>query len=147
VADADYVVASEAASFIDPHVSYGQVSALEPISLLHRVGLGNALALAVLGSGGRVGAADALRMGLVNEVVAPERLAERALELAERASKASPAAVERTKRAVWAALDLPYSDAMQAGWESIVAHRAHPDALEGPRAFNDKREPNWTSEP
>ncbi len=146
VADADYVVASENASFVDPHVSYGQVSALEPISLLHRIGLGNALALAVLGSAGRIGAAEALRMGLVNEVVAPEQLAERALEVAARASRGSPAAVERTKRAVWASLDLPFSEAMQAGWESIVAHRAHPDALEGPRAFNEKRDPAWVED-
>jgi enoyl-CoA hydratase/carnithine racemase len=37
---------------------------------------------------------------------------------------------------------------MQAGWDSNVAHRAHPDALEGPRAFAEKRAPVWvTSQP
>ncbi len=147
VADADYVVAADTASFVDPHVSVGQVSALEPISLLHRIGVGNALALAALGRAGRIGAADALRIGLVNEVVPLDHLLDRTLEVADRAAQASPTAVERTKRAIWAAVELPMADALQAGWDSIVAHRAHPDALEGPRAFAEKREPAWTVDP
>jgi enoyl-CoA hydratase/carnithine racemase len=144
IADADVVLASEDASFVDPHVSVGQVSALEPISLAPRMGLGNALRFAVLGRAGRMDAAEALRVSLVDEVVAPDRLMARALELAEAAAEGSPAAIEGTKRAVWAALELPFSEAMQQGWEALVAHRAHPDALEGPAAFVAKRAPNWT---
>ena len=143
VADADVVVASSAASFIDTHVSVGQVTALEPISLLPRIGLGNALRLTVLGRKGRIGAEDALRISLVDEVVAPEKLMERAVELAEIAASGSPAAVEASKRAVWAALDRPMAEAMQFGWELLLAHRQHPDSIEGPRAFAEKREPVW----
>ena len=147
IADADVVIASDDASFVDPHVSVGQVSALEPISLAPRMGLGNALRFAVLGRAGRMDAREALRVSLVDEVVPPGELMPRALALAEAAAQASPAAVEATKRAVWAALELPLGEAMQQGWERLVAHRSHPDALEGPAAFNAKREPNWQRGP
>jgi len=144
LADADVVIASEEASFVDPHVSVGQVSALEPISLAPRMGLGNALRFAVLGRAGRMDAHEALRVSLVDEVVPAAELMPRALAIAESAAQGSPAAIEGTKRAVWAALELPFGEAMQQGWERLVAHRAHPDALEGPAAFVDKRPPQWT---
>jgi enoyl-CoA hydratase/carnithine racemase len=147
IADADVVVASDRATFVDTHVSVGQVSALEPISLLPRIGLGNSLAIAVLGSAGKIDAATALRIGLVNEVVEHDQLMTRTLELARAAAQASPAAVEGTKRAIWAALDRPMGEAMQLGWEMLLAHRAHPDAAEGPRAFAEKRPANWDSAP
>lgn len=145
VADADVVLASTDASFVDTHVGVGQVAALEPISLMPRIGLGNALKLAVLGRAGKLDAAEALRIGLVDAVHQPDELIDRALQLARAAAAGSPAAIKRTKKAIWASLELPLSEAMQAGWESIVAHREHPDALEGPRAFAEKRPPRWTT--
>jgi enoyl-CoA hydratase/carnithine racemase len=143
IADADVVIASEDASFVDPHVSVGQVSALEPISLAPRMGLGNALRFAVMGRAGRMDAQEALRVSLVDEVVSAERLMERAVQVGEAAAEGSPAAIEITKRAVWASLELPFEEAMQQGWEMLVAHRTHPDALEGPAAFVEKRKPKW----
>lgn len=143
VADADVVVASERASFLDTHVSVGQVTAIEPITLLPRIGLGNALRFAVLGRHGRIGAQDALRISLVDEVVEPSALMARAMELAEQAASGSPAAIEASKRAILGALDRPMREAMQHGWEYLLAHRAHPDATEGPVAFAEKRDPEW----
>ena len=144
LADADVIIASEDASFVDPHVSVGQVSALEPISLAPRMGLGNALRFAVLGRAGRMDAREALRVSLVDEVVPATELLPRALAVAEAAAQGSPAAIEATKRAVWAGLELPFGEAMQQGWERLVAHRTHPDALEGPASFVAKRPPVWT---
>jgi len=143
VSDADVVIASTKASFIDTHVSVGQVTALEPIDLLPRIGLGNALRLAVLGRKGRLSAEDALRISLVDEVVEPEQLLPRAIELAEYAASGSPSAIEKSKRAIRAALDLPFGQALQHGWELLLAHRDHPDSIEGPKAFAEKREPKW----
>jgi enoyl-CoA hydratase/carnithine racemase len=143
VADADVVVASTNASFIDTHVSVGQVTAIEPITLLPRIGLGNALRFAVLGRHGRIDANDALRISLVDEVVEPPDLLDRAMELAEQAASGSPAAIEASKRAIVGALDRPMRDAMQHGWELLLAHRQHPDSHEGPIAFADKRAPEW----
>ena len=143
VADADVVIASATASFLDTHVSVGQVTAIEPITLLPRIGLGNALRLAVLGKHGRMSAEEALRISLVDEVVEPDRLLDRAIELAELAATGSPAALEASKRAIRAALDRPMAEAMQHGWELLLAHREHPDSTEGPQAFVEKRDPEW----
>ena len=143
VADADVVLASSNASFLDTHVSVGQVTAVEPITLLPRIGLGNALRLAVLGRHGRLDAYEALRIGLVDEVVEPVNLLERAFERAEQAASGSPAAIEASKRAIRGALERPMSEAMQMGWELLLAHRDHPDSAEGPQAFVDKREARW----
>ena len=143
VADADVVLASSNASFLDTHVSVGQVTAVEPITLLPRIGLGNALRLAVLGRHGRLDAYEALRIGLVDEVVEPVNLLERAFERAEQAASGSPAAIEASKRAIRGALERPMSEAMQMGWELLLAHRDHPDSSEGPQAFVDKREARW----
>ena len=143
ISDADVVIASSKASFLDTHVSVGQVAAVEPISLLPRIGLGNALRLTVLGRHGRLSADEALRIGLVDEVVDPDVLLERAIEVAEQAATGSPAAIEGSKRAIRGALELPLGDALQAGWELLLAHRAHPDSVEGPIAFAEKREPKW----
>jgi enoyl-CoA hydratase/carnithine racemase len=143
VADADVVVASTAASFLDTHVSVGQVTAIEPITLLPRIGLGNALRMAVLGRHCRIGAEEALRISLVDEVVPPEHLLDRAIELAEQAATGSPAAIEASKRAIRGALERPMAEAMQHGWELLLAHRAHPDSNEGPIAFAEKRDPKW----
>jgi enoyl-CoA hydratase/carnithine racemase len=143
IADADVVIASATASFLDTHVSVGQVAAIEPITLLPRIGLGNALRLTVLGRHGRITADEALRISLVDEVVEPALLLERALELAEQAATGSPAAIEASKRAVRGALERPMADAMQHGWELLLAHRDHADSHEGPIAFAEKREPKW----
>ena len=143
IADADIVIASSTASFLDTHVSVGQVTAIEPITLLPRIGLGNALRLAVLGRHGRINAAEALRISLIDEVVPPEQLLTRAVELAELAATGSPAAIEASKRAIRGALERPMADAMQHGWELLLAHRDHPDSTEGPTAFAQKREPRW----
>jgi enoyl-CoA hydratase/carnithine racemase len=143
VADADVVVASSTASFLDTHVSVGQVAAIEPITLLPRIGLGNALRMTVLGKHGRLNADEARRIWLVDEVVEPEQLLDRAIEFGELAATGSPAAIEASKRAIRGALERPMAEAMQHGWELLLAHREHADSNEGPVAFAEKREPRW----
>jgi enoyl-CoA hydratase/carnithine racemase len=143
VTDADVVVASTAASFADTHTTVGQVAALEPICLLPRIGLGNVMRMVALGRKGRIGAADALRISLVDEVVEPGALLGRAVELAEIAARGSPTAFEASKRAIRGALERPMAEALQNGWELLLAHRQHPDCLEGPAAFVERREARW----
>jgi E-phenylitaconyl-CoA hydratase len=143
VADADIVVASSRATFLDTHVSVGQVAALEPISLVPRIGLGNALRLSVLGRHGRIDAAEALRISLVDEVVEPNELLGRAVELAGLVATGSPGAIEASKRAIRASLDRPMAEAMQHGWNLAREFRSHPDNKEGPAAFAERREPRW----
>jgi enoyl-CoA hydratase/carnithine racemase len=99
--------------------------------------------MAVLGRGGRIGADDALRISLVDEVVAPEDLLGRAMALAEAAAAGSPAAIEASKRAIRGALERPMAEAMQHGWDLLLGFRDHPDNVEGPLAFVERREPRW----
>src|SRR6201997_1433190 len=80
--ESDIVICSTDATFFDSHVSAGLVCALEPIGLMRKIGLGEALRIALMGNDERVGADTALRIGLVSEVVAPDGLWARAHELA-----------------------------------------------------------------
>ena len=81
VNEADVVICSDDATFFDSHVTYGYVSALEPIGLMRRIGLGDTLRMALMGNRERVSAETALRLGLVTEVVARDALWERAHEI------------------------------------------------------------------
>ena len=100
-----------------------------------RIGLGNALRFTVLGRHGRIGADEALRIGLVDEVVDPHSLLERAMERAEQAASGSPAAIEASKRAIIGALDRPMREALAHGWELLMAHRDAPRQHRGPEGL------------
>jgi enoyl-CoA hydratase/carnithine racemase len=144
VADADIVIAASDATFLDPHVSVGQVSAFEPIGLLRRSPMEPITRLALMGRHERVTAARALQLGIVSEVVdPPERLRDAARELAGKIALNSPAAMAATKRALWRALETGLTDACRAGAEELVGVWGHPDQEEGPLAFAEKREPRW----
>ena len=71
--EADIVICSTDATFFDSHVTYGLVSALEPVGLMRRVGLAETLRMALTGNDERVTAETALRIGLVTEVVDARR--------------------------------------------------------------------------
>jgi enoyl-CoA hydratase/carnithine racemase len=144
VADADIVIASDNATFLDPHVDVGQVTAMEPIGLSRRIPLEAVLRMVVLGRSERVDARRALALGMVSEVVPVGGLRARAIELAAIAASKSPAAMQASLRAIWEGLDRSLGDALFRGFQDLMAHRSHPDALEGPRAFMEKREPRWT---
>jgi enoyl-CoA hydratase/carnithine racemase len=143
VAEGDIVLAADHATFLDPHVSVGQVAAFEPILLARRMPLGAVTRMCLLGRAERIDAETAKSLGLVSEVVPGPSLQARALELAEALKGNSPAAMIGTKKAVWRSLEQGLSDAMAEGWKLITAHWSHPDATEGPRAFVEKRSPKW----
>ena len=146
VAEADIAVASSSATFVDNHVSVGQAAGLEPIALMNSMPLTAVLRMALVGSGERLTAYDAFRLGLVTQVVEPpERLDDSVQALAEAIAKNSPAAMRHTKQAIWAALDSSRIDAMATGWRHVVAMWGHPDNREGPRAFAEGRLPRWAS--
>jgi E-phenylitaconyl-CoA hydratase len=143
VADCDISIAAEAATFIDPHVSVGQVSALEPIVLARRMPLGPLLRMVLAGRSEIMTATRAYELGIVTEVVPQDRLLDASMDLAQRIAANSPAAVAATRKAVWDSLELSLDEARQHGWDLLRAHWDHPDFDEGPRAFTEKREPQW----
>ena len=145
VADADIVIAASDAQFFDPHVSIGQVVAIEAIGLIRKMPAEAVMRMAFLGRHERMSAERALELGMISEIVdPPERLRERAQELGELIARNSPAAMAATKKALWAALEHGLTDACKIGAHHLVSMWGHPDQEEGPRAFAEKREPNWT---
>src|SRR4051794_10845164 len=135
VADADIVICSSDATFLDPHVSIGQVTAYEAIALVRKSPMEPIMRMALTGRHERLSAARAHELGIVGEVVdPPEQLADVAMALAENIAKNSPAAMRATKKALWGALELGLSDACQAGADELVAMWGHPDQTEGPLA-------------
>ncbi|MGZ8764891.1 MAG: enoyl-CoA hydratase/isomerase family protein [Acidimicrobiia bacterium] len=148
VADADIVIAASDAQFFDPHVSVGQVVAIEAIGLIRKMPVEAVMRMAFMGKYERMSAERARELGMLSEVVdPPERLRERAQELGETIAKNSPAAMAATKKALWGALELGLTDACRAGAQHLAALWGHPDQEEGPRAFAEKREPNWAQLP
>ena len=126
-----------------PHVTVGQVSALEPLGLWLRASAGAVTRMALIGSPERLTAQAALTAGLVSEVVSAAELRDRAMELAGLISRNSPAAVAATRHAIRSFEESLLAGAFQDGWAAIRAHWSHPDAREGPQAFIEKREPRW----
>ncbi len=144
VADADIVIAASDAQFFDPHVSVGQVVAIEAIGLLRKMPAEAVMRMAFMGKYERMSAERALGLGMISEIVdPPDRLRERAQELGETIAKNSPAAMAATKRALWAALEYGLTDACKVGAGHLVSMWGHPDQDEGPRAFAEKRAPDW----
>jgi enoyl-CoA hydratase/carnithine racemase len=113
VNESDVVICSEDATFFDSHVSAGLVCALEPIGLMRKIGLGEALRVALMGNDERVSADTALRIGLVSEVVKPDDLWSRAHEIAATIATKPPSATQGTVKAIWESLDKPYRAAME----------------------------------
>src|SRR6201995_5710102 len=115
VNESDVVIFSPDATFFDSHVSAGLVCALEPIGLMRKIGLGEALRIALMGNDERVSADPGLRIGLVSEVVSPERLWPRAHEIATTIAAKPPSATQGTVKAIWESLDKPYRAALDQG--------------------------------
>lgn len=90
-----------------------------------------------------VDAARALEMGLVNEIVAADRLLERALDTARQIARNAPLAVEATLRGVRQLESLPREEAYQAQEAFGRPLRATRDAAEAQRAFFEKRAPRF----
>ena len=148
VADSDIVVASAQATFMDTHVSVGQVSALESVGIARRAGIGAALLMGLVGRSYRMEAERAYSLGMV-DLLEPNAAAAmtRARALAKEICKNSPQAMKLTKRAIWGATELTDPAAANYGWELLKSHWPHPDFEEGPKAFAEKRPAQWNPDP
>lgn len=105
VADADVVIASSDASFLDPHVSVGQVSAIETIGMIRRSPMEPIIRMALMGRSERMPAERARELGILGEVVEPSRLRPRAQEVSETIAQHSSEHLAATKRALWSAIE------------------------------------------
>lgn len=143
VLDAEIVIAGAGATFIDPHVNVGFVSGLESVGLAEKAGLGTAFYLALVGQKAVLTAERAFQLGLVQELVDGGTALARALELAGAIAANSPSAVRGTADTLRTYATSGYGAALEYGWASVKAQWSHPDSVEGPRAFGERRAPAW----
>jgi cyclohexa-1,5-dienecarbonyl-CoA hydratase len=140
---ADLVVAGAGASFGQPEIALGVLAPAACVILPHRAGPG--AAAAIVYTGDPVSAAEALRLGLADRVVPDEEVDEAALALAGRIARHSGAALRLARRALRAGADAPLGAALDAVGalyrDELMATR---DAVEGLRAFVEKRAPAWS---
>jgi crotonobetainyl-CoA hydratase len=141
----DLAVAADVAQFGLPEVKRGIIAGAGGAFRLGRQ-IPRKVAMEVMLTGEPISAQRALELGLVNRVVAQAEVLDAALELAERICANAPLSVQATKRIALGVVDggVPDED---ADWEhtekearAVMSSR---DAVEGPRAFAEKRHPVW----
>jgi enoyl-CoA hydratase len=114
------------------------------IALVRKSPMEPIVRMALTGRQERVTAERARQLGILSEVIDPPgQLRHAARDLATKIARNSPAAMAATKRALWGALERGLTDACRAGSAELVGMWGHADQEEGPRAFTDKREPEW----
>ncbi len=139
----DIILAADHAVFGLPEVTVGLVaSGGGPHRLTRRVPLN--VAMGMLLTGRRVDADEALRFGLVNEVVPRVELSAAAVRWAGEIVAAAPLAVRATKQVALTGLDWPLDVAMSRNYPEQQRAIDSEDFVEGPRAFAEKRRPRWT---
>jgi enoyl-CoA hydratase/carnithine racemase len=143
VTTGDITIASDRAEFFDPHVSIGLVSGREVVRLARVLPLNIAMRVTLTGRHERMSAQRAYELGMISEVVEHDRLMERAREVVDLVNRNAPLAVRGTRLAIRKGIDLPLHEAeilAEAFRERVLRTE---DAKEGPRAFVEKRPPDW----
>ncbi|MDG2005654.1 MAG: enoyl-CoA hydratase-related protein [Novosphingobium sp.] len=141
---ADHVIGDDSAMFVFAHLGIGAspdggVSALLPASV------GERAARSLLMTGARVKAEEALRIGLLNRLVAGDELEEKALATARRMAKAPQRAIRNAKRLVMEAGSRPIGDHLVAEGAAFIECVSDEDFREGVTAFLNKRKPDFPS--
>jgi enoyl-CoA hydratase/carnithine racemase len=139
VAQCDLAVASEAASFTTPGVTWGFFCSTPGVAVGRN--LARKRAMEMLLTGELIDARKALEWGLVNRVVPAERLEAETLQLARQIAEKPPATVAAGKRAFYQQMDLGVDKAYALASQIISSSFAHAEGREGMDAFIDKRPP------
>ncbi|SVA53306.1 uncharacterized protein METZ01_LOCUS106160 [marine metagenome] len=138
----DLRVASTRAKFGQPEINLGLIPGGGGTQRLCRLlGYGKAMEMTLTGE--MVGAEEALSIGLVNKVVEPEDLEGATLALAESIARKSPYTVRVAKRAVRAALDLPFTEGILTERSEFVALFDTEDKEIGVSAFLEREDAKW----
>ena len=141
----DIRIAAEHAVFSLPEPKVGIVPGAGSMVRLTRQ-LPWAHAMRILLGGEAITAQDALAMGLVSEVVPLQALQARAEQYADNICRQAPLALQAIKRTALETHTLPWADAFRFEMEQAGAIMMSKDAREGPRAFKEKRQPNFSGE-
>ena len=138
---ADFTLAAPEAKFGFPEVRVGFIPAIVAVFLIRQIGEKRARDLLL--SGRLIGAEEARELGLVNEVVARDRLQERARELAAQLSTLSPTSLLSTKRLLREFSENDINREIELAVLANARIRSTADYHEGVTAFLEKRKPVW----
>jgi methylglutaconyl-CoA hydratase len=138
---ADFTIAVPEAKFGYTEVRIGFMPALVSVFLRRRIAERHVRDLLLTGR--IMGAEEALRMGLISEIVPLESLMDRAREIATQLLAASPSAVAQTKKLLLSFDRVAIRAELEAAIEASADIRATPDFKEGVTAFLEKRPPKW----
>ncbi len=138
----DIIIAADHAELGLPEGRVGQVASTGVHRLPRQIPL--KLAMGLILTGRRISAREALRLGLVNEVVPAADLMSAAQKWADDILLCAPLSVRASKQMALTGLDLPLDLALSRGYPEFEKAVNAADQLEGARAFAEKRKPNWT---
>jgi enoyl-CoA hydratase/carnithine racemase len=139
----DIAIAAEHARFGLPEPRVGLIAGAGGVHRLPRQ-IPFKIAMGMILTGTPIDAPTAHRWGLVNEVVPAAELLPTAERWAAEIMQCAPLAVRASKEAALTGLDLPLETALRRSYDTVQAHMASKDRIEGPRAFAEKRSPAWT---
>jgi crotonobetainyl-CoA hydratase len=138
----DLIVASEKAIFALPEPRVGLAALAGGVHRLPRqIGIKNAMGMLLTGR--RVSAQEGKELGFVNEVVPHDQLMKAARAWADQILECAPISVRGSKQASMQGLELGLQDAMGKQYDLLRTMAKSEDFIEGPRAFAEKRKPNW----
>ena len=138
----DIILASATAKFGQPEINLGIIPGFGGTQRLARR-IGVAAARLLIYSGDMIDAPEALRLGLVNRVVAAAELMPEAKKLAATLANKAPIAVQQAKAAINAGVDVDLEDGCRYEAEAFAVTFGTDDRAEGMRAFLEKRAPNF----
>jgi enoyl-CoA hydratase/carnithine racemase len=141
VASCDLAIASSHAGFCTPGVDIGLFCSTPGVALARNLPRKHAMDMLLTGE--TVSAEHAVRIGLVNRVVAPGAEREQAIKLARRIAQKSAITVRIGKEAFYRQVDMGLGDAYRFASQVMVENMLRRDAAEGIGAFLDKRTPAW----
>lgn len=143
VCAADLVVAGESAKFFSGAVRVGMAPDAGTTVTLPAL-VGQREAMRILLTNPTLTAADALRIGLITEVVEDDGLAARVDDLAAELAAGAPRALAETKRLVWAGVGATIHERLPDEARTVAALSGTADSLEGLAAVLERRSPNFT---
>lgn len=139
----DLIIASENAKFALPEPKVGLAALAGGLNRLPRQ-IGPKRALGMILTGRHVSPDEGKELGFVNDVVPHDQLMEAALGWAKQICACAPLSIRASKDVVYKSLDsASLQDAMEAKYDTVKAMVGSEDFIEGPKAFSEKRAPNW----
>ena len=139
---ADIRIASDQARFGMSYVNVGLIPGDGGAWLLPRL-IGTQKALELIWSGEIFDAQAALEMGYVARVVKHDDLMDETMAYARKLAEGPPIAVQMAKRLVYRGLNIPFMEALEQAQAAMTVVQSTEDAKEGPRAFTEKRKPEF----